>query len=448
MGSGTWSRYNTSNLIFDAMLQGLQGHGSHRNLTPGESMRIRTAGVAAVLGLGLLAAGCGSEPDPTPSSTTGGKLVIWADDMRTAALTPLAESFGQELGITIEIQAVSQDLMPNFVTASQSGEGPDILIGAHDWIGNLVQNGTIDPIQLTGEQRDGLADIALKGVTFNGQLYGVPYAIENLVLFRNTDLAPEEPATLEDLVATGQQLIAEGKTSEILSLPIGQNGDAYHMYPFYTSGGGYLFGTLPNGDYDPHDVGVGNPESIAAFEKIAALGETGAGAMKRSIGHENALALFTSGQAPFMVTGPWNLSGIKEAGINYDITAIPGFAGGQPAQPFVGVQAFYVASKGQNKALAQEFVANYVTRPELARALFDAQPLPPALTVALDQVRESDPDIQKIFEAGKNGAIMPAIPEMASVWDPFGKASAAIVGGADVASTVTAAGDTIRTAIG
>jgi arabinogalactan oligomer/maltooligosaccharide transport system substrate-binding protein len=414
-------------------------------------MRIRTAGVVAAMGLALLGAGCGDDNTPAagPSATagTGGKLVIWADDKRTAALKPLASKFGQELGVTIDIQAVSEDLHPKFVAASQAGNPPDILIGAHDWIGNLVQNGTIDPIQLTDAQRGSFAEIAVKGVTFNGQMYGVPYAVENLALFRNTELAPTAPKTMEELVATGKQLKASGKTSEILSMPIGQTGDAYHMYPLYTSGGGYLFGTKSNGDYDPKDVGVGNPASIQAFEKIAKLGEKGEGALKRSIGHENALSLFTSKKVPFMITGPWSIADIKKAGLKYEIEPIPGFAGGKAAQPFVGVQAFYVASKGKNKAIAQEFVANYVTKPELAKALYEAEPRPPALTAAFDEVKAADTDVAKIMDAGKGGAIMPAIPEMANVWDPFGKASAAIVGGAAVPSTVTAAGNSIRSKI-
>jgi hypothetical protein len=41
----------------------------------------------------------------------------------------------------------------------------------------------------------------VKAVTFNGQVYGVPYATENLALIRNTELAPAAPATIEDLVA-------------------------------------------------------------------------------------------------------------------------------------------------------------------------------------------------------------------------------------------------------
>ncbi|MFC3504267.1 extracellular solute-binding protein [Micromonospora krabiensis] len=410
-------------------------------------MRIRTAGVVAVFALALAASGCGGGGDEPATKESpkaaGGKLVIWADDKRTAALKPFAEKFGQENGVTVEVQAVSKDLQTNFVTASQQGSGPDVVVGAHDWIGNLVQNGAIDPVQLAAEQKSAFNQTAVKAVTFNGQLYGVPYAMENLALIRNTALAPEAPKTIEDLVAAGKKLKADKKASEILCLQSGQNGDAYHIYPLYTSAGGYLFGTAANGDYDPKDLGVGKPESIEAFKKIGALGEKGEGALKRSITPENATATFTGKKCAFLVSGPWAVADVKKAGITYDISPIPGFAGGKEAQPFVGVQAFYVASKGKNKALAQEFVTNYVTTPDLAVALYQAEPRPPALTAALDQVKGSDPDLAKFTEAGKNGQVLPAIPAMAAIWDPFGKAEAAVIGGADPARTITSAGQTI-----
>ncbi|MCG5440409.1 sugar ABC transporter substrate-binding protein [Micromonospora foliorum] len=410
-------------------------------------MRIRTAGVVALFTLALAASGCGGDSDEPAAKDTpkaaGGKLVIWADDKRTAALKPFAEKFGQENGVSVEVQAVSKDLQTNFVTASQQGSGPDVVVGAHDWIGNLVQNGAIDPVQLAAEQKSAFNPTAIKAVTFNGQLYGVPYAQENLALIRNTELAPEAPKTIEDLVANGRALKASKKATETLCLQVGQNGDAYHIYPLYTSAGGYLFGTGANGDYDPKDLGVGKPESVEAFKKIGALGEKGAGVLKRSIADTNSIATFTGKKCAYLVSGPWAVADVKKANIKYDISAIPGFAGGKEAQPFVGVQAFYVAAKGKNKALAQEFVANYTTTPELAVALYNAEPRPPALTAALDQVKGTDPDLAKFQEAGRNGQVLPAIPAMAAIWDPFGKAEAAVIGGADPTSTITAAGKTI-----
>jgi arabinogalactan oligomer/maltooligosaccharide transport system substrate-binding protein len=65
------------------------------------------------------------------------------------------------------------------------------------------------------------------------------------------------------------------------------------------------------------------------------------------------------------------------------------------------------------------------------------------LTAAFDQVKGSDPDLAKWLEAGKNAAPLPAIPEMAAVWDPFGKAEAAVIGGADPKTALTAAATTI-----
>ncbi|MBL7262238.1 sugar ABC transporter substrate-binding protein [Paractinoplanes lichenicola] len=418
-------------------------------------MRIRPAGVAAALICALALAGCGgsddkSSPTDNPSANAGGKqgeLVIWADDKRSAALKPFADKFGAENGVTVKVQAISKDQQTTFVTASQQGSGPDVMVGAHDWIGNLVQNGAIDPVQLAAEQTSGLNPNALKAVTFNGQTYGVPYAMENLALIRNTDLAPEAPKTIEALVADAKRLKDAKKVTETLCLQVGQNGDAYHLYPLYSSAGGYLFGTGANGDYDPKDLGVGKPESVAAFKKIATLGEKGSGALKRSITPENSIATFTGKKCAFLVSGPWAITDVKKAKLPYDISPVPGFAGGQPARPFLGVQSFYVASKGKNKALAQEFVTNYVTTPELAVALYEAEPRPPALTAAFDQVKGSDADLEKFVEAGKDGQPLPAVPEMAAIWDPFGKAEASVVGGADPAKTITAAGKTISAAI-
>jgi arabinogalactan oligomer/maltooligosaccharide transport system substrate-binding protein len=413
-------------------------------------MRIRIAGVVAAGAMVLAVAACGGsgEPAATPSKNKGnGTLVIWADTKRTAALKPLADQFGKENGVTVEVKEISENQQQTFLAASQQGAGPDVMVGAHDWIGNLVQNGAIDPVNLTAAQKSAFAEVAIKAVTFNGQVYGAPYAIENVALVRNTALAPTAPATFEDLVKTGKELKAAGKVSEILCLPIGQAGDAYHAYPLYSSAGGSLFGTTAAGDPDPKNVTVGSPASVAAFAKLNALGEKGEGVLKTSVTNENLAATFAGGKCAFAVTGPWNIAEFKKAGIKYDITAVPSFAGGKTATPFVGVPSFFVASKGKSKSLAQEFVANYVTNKNVAKVLYDAEPRPPALTAALDVVKATDPDAVKFLEAGKNGFPMPAIPEMEKIWVPFGNAEVAVVKGGDAATAADAAQKAVLAAL-
>ncbi|WP_155374288.1 sugar ABC transporter substrate-binding protein [Catellatospora vulcania] len=414
-------------------------------------MRIRTAGVIAAAGLlmlGVAACGGTNEPAATPSKDKGnGKLVLWTDPTRAPVLKPFAEAFGKENGVTVEVKEISENQQQTFITASQQGSGPDIMVGAHDWIGNMVQNGAIDPVQLTAEQKAAFHPNAIKAVTFNGQIYGAPYAMENVALIRNTELVPTAPATIEDLIKTGKELKAAKKVQEILCVPFGAAGDVYHTYPLFSAAGGSLFGTTASGDPDPSKVTVNTPESIAALEKMKALGEKGEGAIKTSIGNENGIPSFVQKKCAFLISGPWSMNDVKKAGFAYDITAVPGFAAGGQAKPFLGVQAFYVAAKGKSKVLAQEFVANYVTNKDVALALYNADPRPAALTAAADAVKSLDPNAEKFVLAGANGIPMPAIPAMGAIWGPMANAEVAVVKGGDAKTAAEAAAKTITAEI-
>ena len=184
-----------------------------------------------------------------PPSAGAATLVIWADEKRAAAIKPLAAAWAADNGVNVQVEAVAQDLTTKFKTASQAGNPPDVVVWAHDVIGDFIQNGAIDPIQMSDTSM--FDPLAVKAMTFDGKLYGVPYSVENIALIRNTDLAPECPATMEDLVSTGQQLVKDKKATEIMALQVGQKGDAYHIYPLFVSGGGSYFGQTATGDPDP-----------------------------------------------------------------------------------------------------------------------------------------------------------------------------------------------------
>lgn len=409
-------------------------------------MRNTTAGIAVGAAV-LLTLGACSSTEPTPDNDSGAAdLTIWADEIRGEVLQPFAEQFGEANGIHVTVETHADKLQEDFIAASQQGEGPDILVAAHDWIGNLVQNSTIDPIQLSDEQIAALNPTAVEAVTYDGQVYGTPYALENLALFRNTELAPDKPTSVEELTSTGQRLVTEGKADDILSIEVSDVGNPYNVYPFYASGGGYLFGTDAEGNYDPTDLGLARPEAVDAFTRLAELGE--AGVLKTSMSADNAIPMFVDGKTPYLVSGPWAISQVREAGIDYEVSEIPGFSDGGPATPFIGVQAFFVAAKGDNKTFATEFVTNFANTAELATALYAADPRPPALTGVFDTVAADNPDIANFMAAGEGGYILPSIPAMAAVWDPFGKAEAAVLGGEDPATAVEGAATAIQEAIG
>ena len=428
-----------------------------RRITP-----TRTLGPVAAMILVMTAAACGggsgsgststdstasTDNSPSPSAEAGGggdaDLLVWTDSLKIDAVKKVADSFGEANGITVKVQAISEDLQGSFVTADAAGNGPDVVVGAHDWMGNLVQNGAIDPLNLTPEELSGYSEKAVQATTYDGKLYGVPYGIEALALYRNTEVVPDEPATMDDAIAAGEAAVKAGKVDSALNLPVGELGDAYHMEPILTSFGGYIFAYDDATGYDAQDVGIGKEGSIKAAEEISRLAK--AKVLRTSISGDNSIALFTSGKAAYLVSGPWALADVKKAGFDYAIQPVPGFDGQEAAAPFMGAQAFMVAANGKNKDIAQEFVNNGVNSEEAMMTLFEGTQLPPAMTAVQDQV--DDADIVVFTDAANVGAPMPAIPAMASVWEPLGKAYSAIVSGKDPVATIKSAGDTINKAI-
>jgi hypothetical protein len=133
--------------------------------------------------------------------------------------------------------------------------------------------------------------------------------------------------------------------------------------------------------------------------------------------------MFTEGDAAMIVTGPWALPTLKDSGMPYAITALPG--GTQPASPFLGVQGFMISAFSENSLLAEIFLLDYVATADVMQQIFDADPRPSAFL----EVREAttDVDIAGFAAAGENGAAMPAIPEMASVWTAWGNAQELII---------------------
>ncbi|MEV2275110.1 extracellular solute-binding protein [Nocardiopsis sp. NPDC049922] len=413
-------------------------------------MRFRSApAFAGIAAIALMATACGGDEGDGGEASGGGELVVWTDPERADAVQAAAEQFSEANGVNVSVDSVAfEDMQGDVLNAHQAGNAPDIFIGAHDWTGNLVRNGAVQPVELPEDRAAMLDGTALEAMTFDGQLFGVPYAQENLFLLRNTALAPEAPATFEEMVEVGTRLQDDGEVGEVLSMAVGQEGDPYRMNTLFTSAGGYLFGQDDTGTWDPSDLGVGTDASVEAMERIAEYGEDGSGVLRRSITTQNDAALFFDEETAFFVAGPWNLADADESGVDYAISPIPGFEDGGPARPYIGYQSFFVTEGSANSALAEEFVTNLVTDTEFVLGLYDADPRVPVQTDALESVSADDPNVAAIAEAGAEGMPMPSIPEMGETWQPLGVAQAEIIGGGDVRAAMEAASRTISEQIG
>ncbi len=339
-------------------------------------------------------------------------LTIWADTNRAPVLREVGDTFQAEYGVCVRVTEKSfDDIRDDFKVAAPTGEGPDIIIGAHDWLGELVVNGLLAEVDL-GEKAGEFLDAATQAFVYDGVLYGLPYATENVAFVYNPELVPEPPTTWSQVTEVAAELEAQGVVDQGYVL---QQGDPYHFFPIQTAFGGYVFGLTEEG-YDPSDVGIDSPGSIAAAQWLDMMVKEGH--LKADIDWDTAHAMFENGDAAMIVTGPWALARLRESGVPYAVTKLPGEV--QEAQPFLGVQGFMVSAFSPDPLLAQTFLVDFVATEAIMQAIFEADPRPSAYLPVRDQIE--DPDLVGFSAAGANGLPMPAIPEMSAVWSAWGDA--------------------------
>ncbi|GEA89245.1 sugar ABC transporter substrate-binding protein [Cellulomonas cellasea] len=381
--------------------------------------------VAAALGVTLTLAACsGSSDEPTGDASSAapeltGTLTVWVDETRIDSFKPVAESYQEETGVQLDlVQKASGDIRTDFVTQVPTGEGPDVVIGAHDWTGEFVNNGVVAPVEL-GDKAGDFAESAITAFAYDGKQYGVPYAIENIALVRNDALLTETPATFDELVAQGKT----AGTPFPVVIQQGDQGDAYHLYPLQTSFGAPVFAQAADGSYTP-ELALGGEAGTAFAAYLAKLGAEKV--LDPAIDGDKAKQAFLDGQTPYIVTGPWYAEAFVEAGMDITVLPVPS-AGGEEAQPFVGVQGAFISAKTENSVLANDFVTNYLTTEEIQDELYATGGRVPALTASADKI--DDEVLAGFNEAGATGAPMPSLPEMGSVWSFWGTTEVQLIGG-------------------
>lgn len=383
--------------------------------------------VVATLGLASCASG-DADNGENGASGEGGTLTVWVDAERVDAVQPAADAYTEETGVEVEIVGKDNaDIKDDFIQQVPTGEGPDITMGAHDWLGELSTNGVVAPLELGDSAADYL-DVAINASTYEGTVYMLPYAVENIALLRNADLVAEAPTSWDDMIAKGQ---AAGLDKPFV-VEQGAEGNPYHLYPFQTAFGAPVFGSNDEG-YDPTDLQLGNEGGVAFAQWLGSQGKNGAGNFNTDVDADIAKQAFLDGTAAYWLTGPWNVGAAIDGGINVAIDPVPSPTG-DVASPFAGVKGFFVSSESENKVAANDFLVNYIGTEDVQLDLFEAGNILPALSAAAETA-SSDPIIEGFAAVGAEAVPMPAIPAMGSVWQYWGIAEASIINGEDPVAT-------------
>ena len=407
-----------------------------------------------VLVFSLALAACGpqrdAEPEPTPGETGDEvtdetavdepkpeSLTMWVNDEETQlqAYEDIAADYEAERGIAVNIVPMSMlDQLDALSLDGPAGIGPDLFIHPHDRVGAIYLQGLAAELDLTADQLAGYQEGALEALSYEGFQFGIPAVVETYGLFYNTDLIPEAPETMDELLDIARDL-TNAANDEYGFLMEATN--FYFTYPFLAGPGGYVFGRDADGAYDITDIGLANEGAVQGGQLIQSWFEEGL--MPRGITGDVMSGLFMDGKVGAVVTGPWSIPDFSDAlGENLAVTTLPTIDGNN-LNSFSGVKGWFVSEYSENKDWATD-LALFITNAENSEHYFNlAGEIP-----ARDDITIDDDLRNGILAQAEFAEPMPNVPEMSQVWDPMGDALEFISQGDDVAEVLEEAVEDIH----
>ena len=347
---------------------------------------------------------------------TNGELQIWMDSDRGSAVQAIGQKFEADLGIKVTVES-PQNITDNFPIAAQANKGPDIVIWAHDKIGEWADGGLIAPVEVSSDFSKQFFPKAWQAVFHQKRSWGFPIALETVTLIYNKALLDGPPPTdLSQLAAVSQRI---GKNHPGVIPILWDPRSAYYTWGILASGGGYVFGKN-GGDYNLNNVGIATPGAVAALSKIVGLIQSGV--LPKSCSYSETEDFMGQGKLAMMISGPWAWSNLIQKGIDFGVAHIPGI-NGKVGRPFVGVSVAYLNRSSPNGDLAKEFLERYLLTDEGLTAMDKAKPIGvPALISVFEKIAQNNPRLRELKASVEYGQIMPNVPQMGRFFSSLGAA--------------------------
>ncbi|MFF2777312.1 ABC transporter substrate-binding protein [Streptomyces sp. NPDC058052] len=190
--------------------------------------RIRAAVTGAVtLSLVLTATACGGGGEDGGGQAKK-TLTYWATNQGSSlevdkkVLQPELDEFERRTGIKVQLEVIPwSDLLNRILTATTSGQGPDVLNIGNTWSASLQATGALLPWDAKNFEaiggKDRFVDSALGSTGAPGQdpaavpLYSMAYALYyNKQMFKDAGIA-KPPTTWDEVAAAGKKLSKDGK---------------------------------------------------------------------------------------------------------------------------------------------------------------------------------------------------------------------------------------------
>lgn len=361
--------------------------------------------------------------DANKNQTTEKKtetLTVWAYDYllgENSALEKAKTSFEeQNPSIKIKFQPVvygTTSYRDKFITQASGGAGPDVILSDVAWVPQLASMGLLKSIDTEAEGVvDQFFDGPLKTVTFEGQLYGLPWEASPMAIYYNKDafraanLDPDNPPTTwEEFRAAAETLTKDGKYGFAY---MGGWGGSFDWLPFlWQSGGDILNDTYTQAE-------LNSPDAVRSVEYFFGMVEDKvippAALTWKSWDELNAA--FGAGLISMYQSGPWSLASLKKADLPFEWGVYQSPKGKRQATVLGGTD--WVINKNSTFIESSYKWLEFITSEESLEVLSDMN----RISARKDNKEQSifnDPHMKAFIESIEFAKARPPIPQWTQI---------------------------------
>jgi arabinogalactan oligomer/maltooligosaccharide transport system substrate-binding protein len=297
-----------------------------------------------------------------PSANAASEIVVWADESRGPNLTKVIAAKGDWVpGYTVKVVTFSSfDALKEAFDKATDASGPDIVVGANDWVPTGAKSGKLSPITLSAAVKARFNPTQLFDLTYKKSLYGVPIDVNNVAMIYNEKLVSSEPKTFSDMVS----FYKANKSSKNLKagLCVAGGGMSWGAHSVFSALGADAY------QFNSRDEIVYN--RTFDYPKFSKNVKTYLLDGKKSNGFFPATDTgckdnFLAGSVPFAIIGNWEWKDYVAKGFAMNLMPVPGVSADKPGKMFGSVSGAmlttYAAKHGVAagaKSLLTDFFAS------------------------------------------------------------------------------------------
>jgi arabinogalactan oligomer/maltooligosaccharide transport system substrate-binding protein len=188
------------------------------------------------------------------------QLNVWEDIKKSVGIQDAVKDFEQKYDVKVNVQEMPYaQQLEKLRLDGPAGIGPDVLVIPNDQLGGAVVQGLLAPLNLDKEKVDAFTPASINAFRLDNTLYGVPKAVETLVLIYNKDLIDKPLQSLPEWLDYSKKQREQNKYGLLAKFD-----QIYYSWGAIGPMGGYLFGKNDKGGFNPKDIGLNKPGAVEA----------------------------------------------------------------------------------------------------------------------------------------------------------------------------------------